>query len=879
MKTLPGRLVFWGGNLAGLLLLFLIIGGMRIFGQTSLGWFTLFTIAGLSACLIILINFLVFSYSVLSPLKKVSRLAEQLEPHDVPAAPTIRVRELQKLALALHEHTSDLHELIQVSHQFLKNGEHQQISARSEQARLGSIIRQFMTTSEMLTRYVRELSVGHLYLEIPETLRGTELGQSLQMMTTALRLIITDLRKETTRISMASAKIAAMSQQGSRNATTETQAIEIISSSIHEVAGNLREVMQNIRRQADSLEKTFTDIQDMLTSTEHINSSVELLSASTEATSRSINEIHEFMQEIDNHAHSLANISETISNEATEGGQAVEKVIEGIQTIKQAVEEAAIEIRQLGDESGHIGEIVEVINGVAEQTNLLALNASIIAAQAGEHGRGFSVVADEIKGLAERTRASTQAIGEIIRFLQTGVDQGTIAMKRCLDAVGDGVSLANQSGEVLGKIVLSIQGAKEMAVSLAEATVAQTRNSQQVHQATEQITQKIEELYSTASKQTKDTTHLVEMANILKDVTQHIDQSAATQSQAAESIVRSIEEIQSLVQRNATIAHELATSSEELGALESNLADNMGTFLITPPPLPADFDHHTPTVAFLYPGAPFFYNYIQQGIQSIFSAKHIQTLALNSENDPILQAEYCNWLMRQPWLEGIVLVSFDEQTGGRIVLNAQKKGIPLVVVDRAAQHAKVVVVSDNEQGGQYAAEMLRETLTGNHTVLACGPRNISSIFNRMEGFFKKARSYYWQVAEVFTLAMNIEEAKQSILEGLRMNPDAQGVFLTNEHASFAYLDLLTEGKLAGRDLYAISYDINAEIAKAIRQGNLLGTVFQDPEKLGKVAAQELSEVLQRQKLPTTPKETLVPVKKITRKNLESAWAFSAKENT
>jgi methyl-accepting chemotaxis protein/ABC-type sugar transport system substrate-binding protein len=882
-KTFRIRSIFWVANISvGILMTVLIAGGIHLFGSRALHRLDILYLGGVYTLILIAVNLILLSYWVVPPLKQLLLLAKYSEKKDISLPQrTIRIHELEELNQVLRVNAGNVKDLVQASNEFLDKGERQQLVLSSDDDTLGKTFQRFVTILDTVETHIGEMSKGHLFIEVPEKLQNTKLGDSLDVMTAELRTTIARIRMETKNISMVSARIAGMSQQGSRNATTETQAIENISSSIHEVAGNLREVMQNIRRQGESLDKTFTDIEDMLASTEDINSSIELLSASAEATSRSISDIHKFMQEIEEHARSLAQISETISTEARDGGQAVGEVIEGIQTIKSTVEEAATAIRLLGDESERIGEILGVINGIAEQTNLLALNASIIAAQAGEHGRGFAVVAGEIKELAERTRTSTKEIEEIIRSLQAEVNHGTVAMRHCLEAVGEGVKLANRSGEILEKIVGSIQGAKTMASTLAQATVTQTENSQQVNYATEQITQKLEELYTTASKQAKDSTHLAEMANILKDVTQHIDQSAITQLQAVDAIVHSIEEIQDMVQRNAQIAHQLTVSSDELGALESNLAENIGYFLVAKPPLPPDFDPGHATIAFVYPGAPFFFNYIYQGIQKVLSGKHFQSITLDSQSDPVLQAESVNWLMRQEWLKGIIIAPIDEQTGGSIIADARKHKVPLVVVDRSAKNANSVVLSDNTQGGGYAAEILREKLTKESVVLVCGSRHISSLFNRMEGFFRKATAYRWQIVELFISAVSIEQAKQTIQEGLRLNPKAEGIFLTNEDASLAYLALLRESKLLGQKLYAVSYDINAEIAKAIADGSLIGTIFQDPPTLGSTAMQELLSLIQQQPLQKslTPKEVLVPVKKITKENLPSEWLRSKDNNS
>lgn len=710
---------------------------------------------------------------------------------------------------------------------------------------------------------------GDLGIQIPEALLDTKIGKEFNKMKLEIREVMLRVRREVLNISKASAEIAALSQQGSQNAHTETESVENISSSIHEMAGNLREVMQNITRQGDSVEKTFTDIENMVTSIEIVYNSVELLSSSADSTARSIDDIHKFMQQIQQHAHSLAEISETISKEAHGGVASVGEVIEGIRTIKETVEDAAATIQRLGRESDRIGEILEVINGIAEQTNLLALNASIIAAQAGAHGRGFSVVAEEIKELAGRTRASTKEIASIIRSLQTGAAQGIAAMGNCLQAVDIGVSLSNAAGSILKTIMESIQGARDMATMLAEATVKQTQNSQQVTFATERITQKLDELHDTAVTQSRDSAHLAEMASILKDATQHIEQSAMTQLEVMDAIVASIEGIQGLVKRNADIAHYLASSSEELEMLGSNLSEHMGHFLTSTFNLPAGFQETRPTIVFLYPGAPSFYGAIYRGIAQEAGSR-FQTLELDCQNDSVSQAEYVHWLQRQPWFAGLLLTPFDEHTGGRIVADMLKKKKPIVVVDRLANHAPLTVLSDNKQGGIAAAELMKEVVPEGSIVFTCGPRNIHSIFHRMQGFAGQGKQYRWNTIDAFTSLMNIEEAKQGILSAYHRYQGVKGIFVTNEHASLAALELLKEGKIPA-SVHVVTYDVNEEISEAIQRGMLRGTIFQDPEKIGRMAVQEFFALhAQGVAQPAdAPRVVLAPVKKVTKENLST----------
>ena len=755
MKTIRMPWMFLGaGLLAGILSSLLIAGEIRWLGITVFQWPHLVYLGGtFTLCFTLAYLGLLFVW-IMPPLRSFRRITDLVEQSlCVLPAQAIRIQELHELALRLE---ANIH-----------------------------ILRH-------LDKHFSDMSQGALFMDIPAALEKTPLGVSLHTMTLELRTIIAKFRAEIQKMTITSAKVGAIAEQGTRNAVTETQALNTIAASSAQVAANLRDVLRNIGGQRDALARTFTELQNRLASPQQITRSIALLSNSAEASSQSIRKIHAFVQTIEAHAHSLSQISETIATEAKDGGQAVGEVMAGMQAINQTVAEVAAVIRRLGDESERIGKILGAINGVAEQTTLLAFNAAIIAARAGEEGLGFGVVAREIKALAERTRTATQEIATIIRSLQTEVRQGAEAMTSCLAAVATGTAVANRAGAILAHIVQHIQGAREMAAALAEATVTQTQHSQQVQQATDQITHKLGELSATASQQAQDNTYLTEMAHILNEVTQRIDQLALTQLQGAEAIEHALAELPPLVQRNTTMATELAASANEIRDLESSLAENMGHFLLTKPALPPDFVQGRPTIAFVYPGAPSFFEYIHHGIRQISTGRQWQSLALDSENDPVLQAEYVHWLIRQEWLQGIIIAPFDDQTGTRIVSDARKQQTPLIVVDRVAQNAAVSVMSDNTQGGACAAEMFSGRLADTSTVLVCGPRQITHFFARMQGFFSKAAAYGWRVVEVFTTAMNFQDAQQSILRGLHEHPETTGIFLTFEYASAAYLELVRE---------------------------------------------------------------------------------------
>ena len=149
------------------------------------------------------------------------------------------------------------------------------------------------------------------------------------------------------------------------------------------------------------------------------------------------------------HADELSKVS---ANTLAEGSGVIKQTLDSIQSISDTVSNAASSIADLNSHTQQISEIIEVIRGIADQTNLLALNAAIEAARAGEQGRGFAVVADEVRNLASRSTASTQQITGMIGKIQSGADASIRSMENTVNNVSRGVSLASQTGEAIASI-------------------------------------------------------------------------------------------------------------------------------------------------------------------------------------------------------------------------------------------------------------------------------------------------------------------------------------------------------------------------------------------------------------------------------------------
>ncbi len=217
---------------------------------------------------------------------------------------------------------------------------------------------------------------------------------------------------------------------------------------------------------------------------ENMASGSEQLSASAEEISRGMDgqvsqssqiatateEMSQTVIDVAKNASNIAQISTRACDQAKKGEGVVKRSIDEVQAIASTVSESAQVMQRLGDSSKQIGNIVGVINDIADQTNLLALNAAIEAARAGEQGRGFAVVADEVRKLAERTTQATSQINSMILSIQSEVEHAGVSMKNATARVESGVEFSRKAGDSLGDIVGSVTNLQTMVQQIASAT-------------------------------------------------------------------------------------------------------------------------------------------------------------------------------------------------------------------------------------------------------------------------------------------------------------------------------------------------------------------------------------------------------------------------
>jgi methyl-accepting chemotaxis protein len=318
------------------------------------------------------------------------------------------------------------------------------------------------------------------------------------------------------------AYIRAMAEAAERIASKDlSQAVkarsddDVLGKSFEKMTGNLRAVVEHLNTTADELVNTADEIAG---NSEQASTGARTQSERVEGVSTAIGQMNNAIMESARYAEEVAQTSTKASGIASSGGETVQETIDGMQRIVTVVQGSADSIRELAGSVTRISEVTDVIDEIADQTNLLALNAAIEAARAGEAGRGFAVVADEVRKLAEKTAKATREITGMVSGIQNQAESSVEAMDSGVSEVTAGSELAQKAGASLTEILSINEQVQEMVQNIASSATEQSASAEEISRSINDVTQVTRATSEGATRSAETATRLAEHAERLQGI-------------------------------------------------------------------------------------------------------------------------------------------------------------------------------------------------------------------------------------------------------------------------------------------------------------------------------------------------------------------------
>ncbi len=400
-----------------------------------------------------------------------------------------------------------------------------------------------------ITRIIERVTMGELSTVVPD-LGENEIGsiaKGIAFLAERLSLTVSRLNSTAVNVSTAIKQVDVTYKNAIAGTTRQTSSVKDIFKSLHnankvqsdvgdsaenlaslssenvssliELKATAEEIASSTQRLFKATEDSYSVVAQMTHNAKAISKNAGEALSAVEDTSASIEEIGASVREVEDHARESSKMAEQVKEITSDIGMlSIVNAVEGMDKISTEVKKSSDIVQRLGARSSDIEKVLSVIKDVTEQTNLLSLNAAILAAQAGEYGKGFSVVADEIRALSERTASSTREIGGIVKTIQQDIRDAVFSIDSANAKVEEGNSLVIKVGDALKEILTASEHSTEMTKAIERATEEQSLGLRQVTAAIEDIRKMMHSVAKATSEQDNALSYLLEGVGEVKEV-------------------------------------------------------------------------------------------------------------------------------------------------------------------------------------------------------------------------------------------------------------------------------------------------------------------------------------------------------------------------
>ncbi|HXG68710.1 MAG TPA: ABC transporter substrate-binding protein, partial [Blastocatellia bacterium] len=420
--------------------------------------------------------------------------------------------------------------------------------------------RQLLLNLDGLARRLRYI-VGRLQraADSIDTVVGEVLNQTIRLSSSVI-----DEARSVEETSNSISEINASMHSVGASLQTLSGLTRTTSASITQMAASINHVSENADELAHYVEETASAIEQMAVSIRKVAESTEGLAESAEKTARSMEAIDDSTRRIDESVKETTVLADEVAHSADAGSRIVAETAASMSSIKEAIDAATETITRLGKRSEQIGEVTRVINEIADRTHLLALNAAILAAQSGPQGRGFRIVADEIKELSERTAASTREIERMIEGVREDVKETVERVAVGGHRAEDGVDLAWRASALLADIRDKTNAASDRIRLIADATAVQATESHTVLEAADLVRQQARGIERATYEQALTSRHIGERAQHMSELTEQVRLAMGEQARSSKYIAGAMEELSTIVEQIRSAADEQSTSADQV---------------------------------------------------------------------------------------------------------------------------------------------------------------------------------------------------------------------------------------------------------------------------------------------------------------------------